>query len=104
MRQLNCLAQFWNRQVEIALFFIGLSEYQVQEFIGWIQLQRVPELRNGSIILASQIQTPAQTEVNAEGERIQFACFIDLAEALLKTSHRGQQQRVALVSCGITWI
>src|SRR6202008_5138627 len=87
-----------------SLLLVGLAENQVRKFVGGIHFERVTKLLDGTLVLPSHVQTPTQAEVNADRKRIQFARLVDLLEAVLKTPHRLQVERIPLVGSGVAGI
>ena len=104
MRQLNCLAQFWNGETKIALLRVRQTEDQMRQFVGWIHFKSVAKLLDGSVVLSRHIEPPSQAEIDADGERIKFSGFVDLLEAVLRTTHRHQVKGISLVGGGIAGV
>src|ERR1700686_2814544 len=76
----------------------------MREFVGRIHFQSIAKLFDGSVVLPRHVEPPSYAEVDADGEWIEFAGFVDLRDAVSRAIHRNQIKRVSLVGGRITWI
>src|SRR6266853_5585165 len=74
------------------------------KLVGWIHFKSIAQLFDGSVVLASHVEAPSQTEVDADREWIEFSRFVDLCEALFRATHRHQIEGISLVSGCVAWV